>query len=159
MAKTINQRMTANFEGDFVVFIIGMRINRFWKFHKWIPVAKAMPKMLKELSQKPESGFLGFQNFGGIPPVMIQYWKSFEALEAYAKDRDGFHYPAWKAFNTRIKSNGDVGIWHETYKVSSGAYECVYNNMPKYGFGKIGKLIPAVGNKKYAAQRIQSVKK
>ena len=75
MAKTINQRMTVQLEGDFVVFIIGMRINRFWKFHKWIPVAKAMPRMLKELSQKPESGFLGFQIFGGIPPVTIQYWK------------------------------------------------------------------------------------
>ena len=51
MAKTINQRMTVKLEGDFVVFLIGMRINRFWKFHKWIPVAAAMPKMLKELSQ------------------------------------------------------------------------------------------------------------
>ncbi len=48
MAKTINQRMTVKLEGDFVVFLIGMRINRFWKFHKWIPVAAAMPKMLKE---------------------------------------------------------------------------------------------------------------
>ena len=42
MARTINQRMTVQFEGDFVVFIIGMRINRFWKFHKWLPVAMAM---------------------------------------------------------------------------------------------------------------------
>jgi hypothetical protein len=156
MAKTINQRMTVNFEGDFVVFLIGMRINYFWKLHKWIPVAKAMAKMLKELSQKPESGFLGFQLFGGIPPVIVQYWRSFEALEAYAKDRTGLHYPAWKEFNTKIKSNGDVGIWHETFKVKSGEYECIYNNMPKYGFGKIGEMVPAVGKKEYAAQRIQT---
>ncbi|TMI78137.1 MAG: DUF4188 domain-containing protein [Bacteroidetes bacterium] len=156
MAKTINQRMTVNFEGDFVVFLIGMRINYFWKFHKWIPVAKAMPKMLKELSQKPESGFLGFQLFGGIPPVIVQYWRSFEALEAYAKDPTGLHYPAWKEFNTKIKSNGDVGIWHETFKVKSGEYECIYNNMPKYGLGKIGEMVPAIGRKEYAAQRIQT---
>jgi len=154
MAKTINQRMTAKIEGDFVVFLLGMRINRFWKFHKWIPVAMAMPKMLKELSMKPESGFLGFQMFGGIPPVIIQYWKSFEHLEAYAKDRNGFHYPAWKAFNTKIKSNGDVGIWHETYKVTSGGYECIYNNMPKYGLGKVAELIPAVGKRELAGDRI-----
>ncbi|HEU0063376.1 MAG TPA: DUF4188 domain-containing protein, partial [Flavisolibacter sp.] len=107
MAGIINQRMTVNLQGDFVVFLIGMRINRLWKFHKWIPVAKAMPKMIKELMQKPESGFLGFQLFGGIPPVIIQYWKSFEQLEAYAKDRNSSHYPAWKAFNAKIKSNGD----------------------------------------------------
>ena len=154
MAKTINQRMTVKIEGDFVVFLIGMRINRFWKFHKWLPVARAMPRMLKELSQKPESGFLGFQISGGIPPLTIQYWKSFEHLEAYAKDRNSEHYPAWKAFNQKVKSNGDVGIWHETYKVKAGEYECIYNNMPKYGLGKVGELIPAVGKREYAADRM-----
>ena len=156
MAKTINQRMTVNIEGDFVVFLIGMRINRMWKVHKWIPVASAMTKMLKELSSKPESGFLGFQLFGGIPPAMVQYWRSFEHLEAYAKDRAGIHYPAWKEFNTKIKSNGDVGIWHETYHVRAGEYECVYNNMPKYGLGTIGELVPAVGKKETAAQRMKN---
>jgi hypothetical protein len=148
--------MTAKIEGDFVVFLIGMRINRFWKFHKWIPVAKAMPKMIKELSMKPESGFLGFQIYGGIPPVIVQYWRSFEHLEAYAKDKNGFHYPAWKEFNTKIKSNGDVGIWHETYKVNTGDYECIYNNMPKYGLGKVGELIPATGKREAAADRIST---
>ena len=59
MAKTINQRMTVQMDGDFVIFLIGMRINRWWKIHKWLPVATAMPKMLKELAAKPESGFLG----------------------------------------------------------------------------------------------------
>lgn len=154
MATTINERMTVDFEGDFVVFLIGMRINKLWKIHKWLPVAKSMPKMLKELSLNPESGFLGFQIVGSIAPLIIQYWKSFEHLEAYAKDRNGQHYPAWKEFNTKIRSNGDVGIWHETYKVRAGEYECVYNNMPKFGFGKVGKLIPASGSKESAAQRI-----
>ncbi len=154
MTKTINQRMTAQLEGDFVVFLIGMRINRFWKIHKWWPVAMAMPKMLNELAQKPESGFLGHEIAGGFAPIIVQYWKSFEHLEAYAKDREGFHYPAWKAFNIKIKSNGDVGIWHETYKVKAGEYECVYNNMPKYGLGKVGDLIPATGKRESAAGRI-----
>ena len=158
MAITINQRMTVNLEGDFVVFLIGMRINRPWKVHKWLPVAKAMPRMLKELSQKPESGFLGFQLYGGLPPVTIQYWKTFEQLEAYAKDRNGEHYPAWKAFNKTIRSNGDVGIWHETFKVKAGEYECIYNNMPKFGLGKIGELIPAIGSREYSVQRMGSQK-
>lgn len=154
MAKTINERMTVDFEGDFVVFLIGMRINKLWKIHKWLPVAKAMPAMLKELSRNPDSGFLGFQMTGAFSTVIIQYWRSFEHLEAYAKDRNSQHYPAWKAFNTKIRSNGDVGIWHETYKVKAGEFECVYNNMPKYGFGKIGELTPAVGKKESAGQRI-----
>jgi len=154
MAKLIKERMTVDLEGDFVVFLIGMRINRLWKIHKWLPVAKAMPRMLIELSQKPESGFLGFQMFGGLPPMILQYWRSFEQLEAYAKDRHGHHYPAWKEFNKNIGTNGDVGIWHETYRVKAGDYECIYNNMPKFGLGKVGTLVPAVGNRHYAAQRI-----
>jgi hypothetical protein len=151
MTKTINQRMTVQMDGDFIVFLIGMRINRWWKIHKWLPVATAMPKMLKELSAKPESGFLGAEFSLG---VIVQYWKSFEHLEAYAKDRNALHYPAWKAFNKNVRSNGDVGIWHETYKVHAGEYESVYNNMPPYGIGKVGNLVPATGNRENAAGRI-----
>lgn len=154
MAKTINQRMTVKLEGDFVVFLIGMRINKLWRIHKWWPVAMAMPKMLKELQtkDKEKTGFLGVeQSFG----IIIQYWRSFEHLDAYAKDRDGVHYPAWKAFNTKVKSNGDVGIWHETYHIHAGEYECVYNNMPPKGLGKVGQLVPAIGKLETAAGRIK----
>ena len=153
MAVTIKQRMTVRMEGDFVVFLIGIRINRPWKIHKWMPVFMAMPKMLKELSKKPESGFLSAETGLGM---IVQYWKSFEHLEAYAKDRNGLHYPAWKAFNTKIKSSGDVGIWHETYLVKNGNYECVYNNMPPYGLGKTGELIPASGKLELAGGRLRS---
>lgn len=31
--------------------------------------------------QKPESGFLGFQMYAGLAPVIIQYWKSFEQMD------------------------------------------------------------------------------
>ncbi|HXS97713.1 MAG TPA: DUF4188 domain-containing protein [Candidatus Limnocylindrales bacterium] len=51
--------MAAEIEGDFVVFVITMRINKLWKVHKWMPVFFAMPRMLKELARQPESGFLG----------------------------------------------------------------------------------------------------
>ena len=68
MPTIIAQRMTAKVEGDFVVFLIGVRINRLWKIHKWLPVAMAMPRMLRELSQDPTSGHLGAESwFGGGP--------------------------------------------------------------------------------------------
>ncbi len=44
-----NERLTATLDGQFVVFPIGMRINQPVRIHKWLPVASAMPKMLKEL--------------------------------------------------------------------------------------------------------------
>jgi hypothetical protein len=154
MAATIRQRMTVDFEGDFVVFLIGMKIHQPWKVNKWLPVASAMPRMLRELSQKPESGFLGFQILGGLPPVVLQYWRSFEQLEAYASDRSGEHYPAWKAFNDNLRKSGTVGIWHESYKVRAHEYECVYHNMPPYGFGKVGKLVGATGRRQTAKGRM-----
>ena len=146
--------MTVKMEGDFVVFLIGMRINKFWKIHKWLPVVMAMPKMLEELKAKDPNvtGFLGAEFSTG---TIVQYWRSFAYLEAYAKDRDGLHYPAWKAFNTKVKSNGDVGIWHETYQVHAGEYECVYNNMPPKGLGKVGELVAATGKLEYAGQRMK----
>ena len=141
MAKVIAERMCAQIEGDFVVFLIGMRINKLWKVHKWLPVFLAMPRMLQELARKPESGFLGVQSAG---LTSVQYWRSFEALEKYARDADQAHWPAWVDFNRRVgKSRGDVGIWHETYQVRAGEYETVYSGVPPRGLGKVGTLIPA----------------
>lgn len=156
MASVIPNRMTAQIEGDFVVFLIGMRINKPWKLHKWLPVFLAMPRMLKELEGYPASGFLGSINSFG---VIVQYWRSFDQLEAYARSQDHRHWPAWIDFNKRVgKSRGDVGIWHETYQVRAGEYETVYSGMPPYGLGTAGKLIPASGRHESARGRFVRVK-
>ena len=39
MSRIIQQRMAAQIDGDFVVFLIGMRVNRPLKVWKWLPVA------------------------------------------------------------------------------------------------------------------------
>jgi len=151
MARVIASRMSAEVDGDFVVFLIGMRINKPWKINKWLPVFLAMPRMLKELERKPESGFLGHIFALG---VIVQYWRSFEHLEAYARSQNGEHWPAWVAFNKRVgNSRGDVGIWHETYQARAGEYETVYSGMPPTGLGKVGKLVPAVGGRESARGR------
>ena len=91
MSNVIPKRVTAQIEGDFVVFLIGMRINKLWKVHKWLPVFRAMPRMIRELEQRPESGFLGHIMSLG---VIVQYWRSFDDLEAYARNADQLHWPA-----------------------------------------------------------------
>jgi hypothetical protein len=154
VAKTIDQRMTAEIEGEFVVFLIGARVNRWWKPWKWIPVATAMSRMVREVSAHPEIGFLGIESWFGNPTIMVQYWRSFEALERYATDRSREHLPAWAAFNRAIRSNGDVGIWHETYRVAPGCHETVYNNMPAFGLGKASRLVPAAGSRQTATGRL-----
>ena len=150
----VAQRMTSQADGDFCVFLIGMRVNRWWKVHKWWPVAMAMPRMLKELAAHPEIGCFGGHQWVGNPTILLQYWKSFEALDNYAKSRDHEHLPAWSAFNRRVARNGEVGVWHETYRVSPGNYECIYVNMPPFGLGKVTRLIPATGRHETAAGRM-----
>ena len=152
MAQVIPERMTAQIEGDFVVFLIGMRINKPWKIHKWLPVARAMPRMLDELKEHPESGFLGSISKGLF---MVQYWRSFEHLEAYARSQDHEHWPAWVAFNKQMRgSRDDVGIWHETYLVGAGQYESVYSGMPPWGLGSASELVQASGRKESARGRV-----
>jgi len=53
-----------------------------------------------------------------------------------------------------LASNGDVGIWHETYLIRAGDYESVYNNMPAFGLGIAGRLVPAQGRKSSAKGRL-----
>ena len=72
----------------------------------------------------------------------------------YAKSRSGAHLPAWREFNRLVGTNGDIGIWHETYRVRSGDYESVYVNMPTFGMGKAGELVEATGRRESAAGRL-----
>jgi hypothetical protein len=153
MPHIYKERMTVEFDGDFVVFLIGMRINKLWKVHKWLPIFRAMPRMIKELEEHSELGFLGYTM---SLSVIVQYWRSFEHLEAYARSRDHLHLPVWAAFNKRIRyADGDVGIWHETHLVQAGAYEAIYSGMPAFGLGKVGRLVPINGLRNSARGRLR----
>jgi hypothetical protein len=155
MSKLFPGRYTATIEGPFVVFLIGMRINRLFAVHKWLPVARAMPPMLRELAADKDSGFLHAEFAIQWPGVTtIQYWRSFEALHAYAHDRDAHHMPAWAAFNRAVGNNGSVGIWHETYEVDPGHYESIYVNMPCWGLAAASEHASAIGRLNNAKSRM-----
>lgn len=154
MGRVIPSRVTAEIDGDFVVFLIGMRINKPWKIHRWLPIMFAMSRMLRELAYHPDSGFLG-HIFGS--KVIVQYWRSFEHLERYARSRDMQHWPAWVAFNRKVGgSRGDVGIWHETYRIRAGEYEAIYSGMPPFGLASVGQLVPAGPGRESARERISA---
>ena len=150
------ERLTANLEGDFVVFLIGMRINKPLRVDKWLPVVTAMPRMLKELYAHPESGFIHAEMWFSRTTIMVQYWRSMEQLLAYAKNKDAQHLPAWKAFNKSVGTDGSVGIWHETYAASPGTYENIYLNMPPFGLGMAGSLEAVTGRRQSAEGRLNA---
>src|SRR5688572_14041460 len=116
MARIIPDRMTAAIDGDFVVFLIGMRVNRPWKLHRWVPVAAAMGPMLRVLSTRRDLGLLGYHLWiSPTGPLVVQYWRSAEHLDRFARDASLPHHPAWRRFNRAVGRGGDVGIWHETF--------------------------------------------
>ena len=157
MATTIHRRMTAEIEGDFAIFLVGASLSGLWKIWKLphrIKFIVTMPRMLRELTQKPELGLLGFEAYGMFKGVFVQYWRSWEHLENFARSKEATHYPAWVWFNQNAGAGSDIGIWHETYLVRAGDFEVVYNNMPPSGLGRATKLVPASGRLSSAADRL-----
>jgi hypothetical protein len=142
MGKVIPGRMTHQHNGELVVFLIGMTINKPLRVDLWWPAFRAMPKMLRELSEVEDSGLLGHRLvLEGRNPTLIQYWDSLDKLYEYASERQAEHWPAWRAFNRRAHRAGDaVGIWHETYLCPYA--ETVYVNTPELGLAKVTDLTP-----------------
>ncbi len=156
MATIFPGRYTAQSDEPFVVFLIGFRVNRWLAVRSWTRVAAAMGPMIAELKKQPELGLLHVETFLYWRGVgMVQYWRSFEQLHAYAHARNAAHLPAWAEFNRRIGSNGVVGIWHETYMVAPGQYESIYANMPRFGLGRAVQHLPVSGRREGARGRME----
>jgi hypothetical protein len=141
MASVNSGRWTAQIEGDFVVFIIGARVNSKWQLIRSLADLggrRSLNYMLKYLSEHPEKGLLGHESSGF---TSIQYWRSFEHLEAFAKDPDP-HMDVWRNYVKRVGKGARSGIWHETFFVSDAASTEIYTNVPARGLGKASELVP-----------------
>ena len=142
MAKVNQGRWCAEIDGDFVVFLIGARFQPLHLIRTFRDLGgrRGMKHMLDYLTQHPEKGLLAYEL--GLP-VIVQYWRSFEHLEAFARDKDDPHLDVWRNYWRRVGKQPRSGIWHETYLVRAGEYENVYGNMRAFGLGKAGSLKPA----------------
>lgn len=154
MTDIARGRWTHEPAGDLTVFMIGMRVNKFWRPDAWVPTFAAMGPMLAELSRDPESGFLGYRILlGWRGPTLIQYWRKPEDIYRYASDRDAQHRRSWTAFNLRARRfPGAVGIWHETYQVSRA--ESVYVDMPPTGLAAATTSTPITKRLDRASTRL-----
>ncbi len=133
--------MMAQIDGDFVVFLIGARVNSKREIGRALldlGGRRGMRHMLDYLVAHPEKGLLAYEL--GFPTI-VQYWRSFEQLEAFARNSDDPHLEVWRQYWRRVGHGNRTGIWHETYLVRAGEYEAVYGNMPPHGLGKAGRLV------------------
>lgn len=157
MAKAVFAgRYTAATDEPVVVFLIGMRVNRLRALRKWVPTFLAMGPMLRELASHPEKGLLGSQVFlSGRTVLLVQYWRSFEDLDQFARNPADAHLPAWQRYNKRVGyAEGTVGVYHETYLVPAGQFETIYNNMPLFGLAAATAHVPARGGRATARRRL-----
>jgi len=131
---------TAGNEHEFVLFRIGMRFNAFRGLRglreTWGAFVR-MPFMLNEQQATPAIGMIGSKTYLSWPDIeIVQFWRSYEALERYASAKDRKHAPAWAWWNKLQDKTGAVGIWHETYTIAPGSYESIYGYMPTHGLAK-----------------------
>jgi hypothetical protein len=121
---------------DLVVIYLGMRVNA------WTGVKTLLglgPQIKNSVEQKPDG-----QNFiMSVIPLhlgMRQYWRDFDALEAWSRSPP--HSEWWRDF---LQSSRGTGFWHEAYFMRGGM-EAVYDDVPVcLGFGQFAPLQPARG--------------
>ena len=58
--------MEPQMDEPFIVFIVGFRINNYWKVHKWFPVLLAFKRILKELDNNRDTGCMGYECWGEV---------------------------------------------------------------------------------------------
>jgi len=156
MSDVAGRRLTAEIEGDFVVFLIGARFNSKLQLGRSLldlGGRRGMKHMLDYLVAHPEKGLLAYEM--GLPTI-VQYWRSFEQLEEFARNDDDPHLDVWRQYWRRVGRTSRTGIWHETFLVKEGQYEAVYGNMPPHGLGKAGRLVP-VSESSSARSRLKAL--
>src|ERR1700761_1798689 len=88
VTEVAGRRMAAEIDGDFVVFLIGARFNNKLEFARSLidlGGRRGMRHMLEYLVAHPEKGLLAYEM--GLPTI-VQYWRSFEHLEAFARAKE-----------------------------------------------------------------------
>lgn len=147
-------RNTARRDEPFVVFMMGVRVNRLLAFWRWLPVLLSLRSMVREMSDSPEVGYLGGQTLYSWRTVtLVQYWESYEALERYARCPGRGHLPEWQKFNRKVRGSKVVGLWHEAYTVGSAEYEAIYTNVPVCGLARATVHMPAIGGRETKRRR------
>jgi hypothetical protein len=83
------------------------------------------PKISASVEAKPDGLLLHETVLYSLRHVgMRQYWRNFEALEAWSRSEP--HRQWWQSF---LRDTGGTGFWHEAY-FRRGGMEAVYVDMP-----------------------------
>jgi hypothetical protein len=82
----------------------------------------------------------------------LQYWRSFEALEAWSHQPP--HSTWWREALERMRTRGDFGIYHESYLIPRANVEAIYLDCPPVGISRFGEIGEAVGTSTTSRDRL-----
>jgi len=100
------------------------------------------------------AGLLGSDRFaiGWRHVGALQYWSSFGALDAWSHGTP--HAAWWRAAVDRMRTVGDLGVYHEAYLVPRKNVETIYLDCPPLGVAAFGTMAEAVGPRTTARDRL-----
>jgi hypothetical protein len=149
-------RWMARRSEPFAVFLFGMRLNHARGLPRFLWGLRVLRRVVADLERHPARGFLAGRVYrAGRSLIAVQYWESFDALDAYARDHAMPHRPAWQRYLREALDDPAVGLWHETYLADAGAWEGVYVNMPPWGLGAGVELAAMRADRGSARQRLR----
>ncbi|HET8843717.1 MAG TPA: DUF4188 domain-containing protein [Ktedonobacteraceae bacterium] len=156
MATVMRGRFTAQIDGPFVVFRLGVYINRFFLIWKWWPTLRSLLPIMRLLANTRATGLLHSFPISYIlrGKGYVQYWQSLDDLEAFARDEASPYFELWRRYRESPGADGSVGIWYETFLVEPKKYEVVYDNMPVSGLAAASTHVPAAGRLETARRRL-----
>lgn len=129
-----------------VLFLIGTRLNSWWALLTNLPVfmryGKAAGPNFVATGRDNSYGCLYQRQWGdaldflfGDGVMTVQYWRSMDDLSNFNKEKD--HMASRKQYYNEMEQAGIVSIWHETYLIQPGSYECVWGNSHPIGLAAV----------------------
>lgn len=103
--------------------------------HRWtaLAYARSLARVVDreaEVARRDGAGLLHSERFafGMRHHGVLQYWRSFEALDAWSHRPP--HSEWWRTAVDRMRRKRDFGIYHESYLVPRAQVESIYLDCP-----------------------------
>ena len=116
---------------------LGIQVRRLTAFPYVARLKRAIERSARE-AKDSNAGLLqsdlfriAWNHFG-----LIQYWRSFQDLEAWSHKAP--HADWWREAAERLRTKGDLGIYHETFLVPAESIESIYMNAMPTGLLAFG---------------------
>ncbi len=118
-----------------------------------VPVVRRYARAVEDAAAKATGLFHSERlSFGWKHIGFLQYWSSFDALNTWSHAAP--HSDWWRAALDRMRTKGDIGVYHEAYVVPRSGVESIYLDCDGIGLARFGTLAEPIGTRTTARDRL-----